>query len=88
MPHFLDDLPDGLTGTPCRGVYDEPFVHERRDSIGKALDDEAKRICAYCPVRQACLDYALNAGEPHGIWGGLTPGERTELLRERARSAA
>lgn len=88
MPSFLDHLPDGLTSTPCRDAYDEPFIHKRRGSIGQALDEEARQICAHCPVRQACLDYALDAREPHGTWGGLTPAERTELLRDRARPAA
>jgi hypothetical protein len=35
-----------------------------------------KAICEGCPVREECLAYALDAGEPHGIWGGLTATER------------
>jgi len=35
----------------------------------------AKRICQACEVRAECLDYALQAGEEHGIWGGLTTGQ-------------
>ena len=48
-----------------------------------ALDDVVQ-ICAGCPVRMACLDYALRAGERYGIWGGLTPDERAALLEARA----
>jgi hypothetical protein len=33
-----------------------------------------------------CLDWALRAGEPAGIWGGTTPDER-RLLRRSARDA-
>jgi WhiB family redox-sensing transcriptional regulator len=47
---------------------------------------EARRICAHCPVRRPCLDYALAAGEEYGIWGGLDPEERRALrwkLRRR-----
>ncbi|WP_049568704.1 WhiB family transcriptional regulator [Nonomuraea sp. SBT364] len=36
----------------------------------------AKNICRECPVLRDCLDWALRAGEPDGIWGGLTPSER------------
>ncbi|MFF0488702.1 WhiB family transcriptional regulator [Nocardia sp. NPDC003482] len=38
----------------------------------------AKRLCARCPSLVRCRDYALNAHEAHGIWGGLTPAERVE----------
>ncbi|SEG72767.1 WhiB family transcriptional regulator, redox-sensing transcriptional regulator [Thermomonospora echinospora] len=41
----------------------------------------AKSVCAQCPVRAECLDWALRAGEPDGIWGGTTPEERRYLRR-------
>jgi WhiB family redox-sensing transcriptional regulator len=43
----------------------------------------ARRICAVCPVRQECLDFALRSGEAHGIWGGTTPDERIRARRAR-----
>lgn len=39
----------------------------------------AKAICETCPVRDACLDYAVASGERWGIWGGRTAEERHEL---------
>lgn len=39
----------------------------------------AKLICEDCPVRQECLDYAMEYGENDGIWGGLTQQERADL---------
>jgi WhiB family redox-sensing transcriptional regulator len=46
----------------------------------------AKRVCARCPVRDACLADALIHPplEDHGIRGGLTARERGRL-RGRAR---
>lgn len=45
---------------------------------------EAKAVCATCPVACECLVYAIQTNQGHGIWGGLTPPEREELvLRER-----
>jgi WhiB family redox-sensing transcriptional regulator len=44
----------------------------------------AAAICARCPVRQQCLDYALRNSIRHGIWGGLT---REGRARERRRQA-
>ena len=40
----------------------------------------AKAVCAGCPVRRECLDHALTSGEPYGVWGGLSEGERETLL--------
>lgn len=48
---------------------------------------EAKRVCAGCPVRAACLEHAIRQGEHDGIWGGLTALER-ERLGTRAVPAA
>lgn len=50
---------------------------------------DAKRICAGCPVRSDCLDYALaieaTTGRGwvgrYGVWGGLTAQERKALTR-------
>lgn len=42
----------------------------------------AKRVCAACPVRAECLEYALRHKEREGVWGGLAPRERAKLLRE------
>jgi WhiB family redox-sensing transcriptional regulator len=44
----------------------------------------AQLICADCPVRQECLDFAMRSGEVHGIWGGATPEERTRARRRLA----
>jgi WhiB family redox-sensing transcriptional regulator len=44
----------------------------------------AKRVCARCPVRDACLAAALAWEDPrqrHGVAGGLAPAERTALRR-------
>ena len=50
----------------------------------KEREDDAKAICSTCEVKQECLDYALEAREAYGIWGGLTELERKALLRRRA----
>lgn len=39
--------------------------------------DDAKRVCAGCPVTAECL---AEAGD-FGIWGGLTASERRALVR-------
>ncbi|MEV6209579.1 WhiB family transcriptional regulator [Kitasatospora sp. NPDC051914] len=44
----------------------------------------AKALCAQCPVRRTCLDAALEAGDTHGIRGGLTEEERDPLHSDLA----
>jgi WhiB family redox-sensing transcriptional regulator len=67
----------------CRGphaaVFFPPAHFERKD---EKLQREvrAKAICAACPVREPCLEYALRIREPHGIWGGLSEAERKPML--------
>lgn len=46
---------------------------------------KAKAICASCPVRAQCLDYALGNSIKYGIWGGLSGEERERERRRRAR---
>jgi WhiB family transcriptional regulator, redox-sensing transcriptional regulator len=55
-----------------------------------AREAEAKRICASCLVRAACLDDALANGVRFGVFGGTGEDERRmmrENLRRRVRAA-
>jgi WhiB family transcriptional regulator, redox-sensing transcriptional regulator len=47
----------------------------------------ARQICAHCPVRQDCAEYATGADES-GIWGGLDQEQRRALARELATNCA
>lgn len=47
----------------------------------------AKRLCMSCPVRVACLEFALESRQDFGVWGGLTEEERRSLRRSRQRKA-
>lgn len=46
---------------------------------------KAKAVCAVCPLRAECLEYALRHPARFGIWGGLNAeelaAERRRLLR-------
>lgn len=46
---------------------------------------EAKKVCRRCDVREACLQWALDAGQDHGVWGGLSEDERRAMKRRAAR---
>ena len=49
--------------------------------------NQAKRICADCPVAAACLQGALDRHEPCGVWGGhlLANGQILAHKRPRGR---
>jgi WhiB family redox-sensing transcriptional regulator len=50
---------------------------------GPALQQiaQAKAVCARCPVRRECLQYALATRQVHGVWGGTSEEERQQLRR-------
>jgi WhiB family redox-sensing transcriptional regulator len=52
-----------------------------------ASAEPARLICAQCPAREPCLDYALRNGIVHGIWGGMTERERRALHTRHLRAA-
>ena len=62
------------------GTLFYPPVRSERRSVKAARETRAKQVCAACPVRDRCLEQALNVGERYGIWGGLTDAERRHLL--------
>lgn len=43
----------------------------------------AKAICASCPVRADCGEYAVHRPDITGVWGGLTDRERQRLRNRR-----
>ncbi|MET9701012.1 WhiB family transcriptional regulator [Streptomyces sp. NPDC006529] len=65
----------------CRDLGPNRFFHPagERGEEREGRDEAAKRVCAVCPVRSACLEHALRTHEPFGVWGGLTEDERREL---------
>ena len=45
--------------------------------------DRARKICAECPAKAPCLEYALEHRIDHGVWGGTSERERRRILRSR-----
>lgn len=62
----------------CRSYPPDTFFPS--DGVGVEV---AKRICAECPVRAACLEYALENRIDHGVWGGTSERQRRRILKER-----
>ena len=58
----------------CRGVDAELFFPATEEEASAA-----QSICNTCPVRLACLAFAIERNERFGVWGGLTDKERARL---------
>ena len=68
----------------CRHADPELFFPIGTAGAGLVQADRAKRVCAGCPVRAVCLDWALTTGQEVGVWGGTVPDERRVLRALRA----
>ena len=44
---------------------------------------DAKSVCRRCPVISECLTWALESGQDHGVWGGMSEEERRALHRRK-----
>ena len=59
------------------GALLDLFFSEQLDDIATA-----KAFCAACPVREACLEFALSSRQADGVWGGLTEAELAKIVSE------
>jgi WhiB family redox-sensing transcriptional regulator len=66
----------------CRGVDPDIFF-----PVSDEEAVQAKVICGECPVREACLEWALATRERDGVWGGATERERRRMIRQRRKTA-
>ena len=69
---------DWMARGKCKEVA--PDIFFPNDGMGVLV---AQRICAECPVSEACLEYALEHHIDHGVWGGASERERRRILRRR-----
>lgn len=73
----------------CREADEKLFFHPEgeRGSTRRRRAENAKAICATCPVISECLDQSLRVREPYGVWGGLSEDERSALLADVPKNA-
>lgn len=58
----------------CLGCDPALFFPERGSPC-----QQAKAVCAGCPVQRECLEFAVRTNQQFGIWGGLSRRERRRL---------
>jgi WhiB family redox-sensing transcriptional regulator len=59
----------------CQAVDPETFFPAPTEPA-----DAAVALCRTCDVQGACLAWALEVGDCHGVWGATTPRERRAML--------
>src|SRR5262245_4400631 len=59
----------------CQAVDPEVFFPAPSEPA-----DAAVALCRTCDVQGACLAWALQVGDCHGVWGATTPRERRAML--------
>jgi WhiB family redox-sensing transcriptional regulator len=66
------------TGSPCQDspelFFPEDFGNNEMVTMAERL---AKSLCKGCPLLIQCRDYAIASNQPYGIWGGLSPKDRS-----------
>ena len=80
--HLRPPMPAWRDEAACRGVDPTLFFPD----VGEPAH-EARAVCASCPVRDECAEWAIRSGEKFGIWGGLTERERRRIRSQRHRAA-
>jgi WhiB family transcriptional regulator, redox-sensing transcriptional regulator len=72
----------------CRDEDPELFFPIGNTGPALLQIEEARAVCMRCGVREECLRWALDSGQDHGVWGGLSEDERRALKRRTARARA
>lgn len=67
----------------CRDKPTEFFYPPRGGNVSGP-----QAVCAGCPVREECLDYAIANGDHFGIWGGLSDKQRRKVRRQQRQEAS
>lgn len=77
------EFPRGAACRPGSGVDPElffPFAHPNSLAYLAQVDDAVK-VCDVCPVRAACLAFAIDLGATDGVFGGQSAEQRRGDVR-------
>ena len=75
--YFASQRPEWMARGACRTTSVDMFPD---DGAGVF---EAMAVCAECPVKGRCLDFALEHREQHGVWGGKSQRQRARMRSGR-----
>ena len=90
MTHYSGSVPE-TPGKPdwrlqgaCRDHDDPDIWHATGNTRASRIEQAAATaICGGCPVKAMCRQWSIATRQAYGTWGGMTEGERRQLLRIR-----
>lgn len=69
----------------CSQTDAELFFPEGSSNTVRGKREQARKICAVCPVKAECLEFAMLTPWIHdGVWGGLDAADIRKLARQQA----
>jgi hypothetical protein len=68
--------------SPDADLFFSPDSDDRHESFAETVAREvaALAVCERCPVRAACLAFAVATRQEHGVWGGRTEAQVRRLI--------
>jgi WhiB family redox-sensing transcriptional regulator len=90
LPRPVAEVWDWQLRARCREADSEIFFHpeHERGNMKHRREEYAKAACRSCPVLELCRQHALTVHEPYGIWGGMTPRERSREIAARRKQTS
>ena len=85
-PRAWDANTEWRTESACRDIDTNLFFPIGVTGPAVPQIAAAKSICAQCPVKTECLEFAVTTNQEFGIWGGLTEDERRVVRRQWRRA--
>lgn len=74
--------PDWQDDADCSTLPFSVFFGSGEAPMSSRQVESARQICNRCPVKTDCLFTALQKKEQHGVWGGLSPRQRSNLMKD------
>jgi WhiB family redox-sensing transcriptional regulator len=71
-----------VSDAACARVDGDAWFPEVGESNARA-----KQICNTCPVKEPCLQWALDNNEQYGVFGGTSRQDRQEINRRKLKAA-
>lgn len=72
----------------CKNTHEEHLTADWYADADTAACRLAIAICKECPVAEECLNHALATHEQHGVWGAMTPAQRSMIAAGYSREQA
>ena len=70
----------------CRDTDPDLFFPVGTTGLAVEQISAAKAVCATCPVKGPCLEFALITNQDSGVWGGTSEDERRKIRRSWVKS--